>query len=149
MSQLKTDRRGLRAFSLVEVLIALLVLSTGLLALANLQIKSLQTSHQAYLLTQATLQAHDMAERMKSNIAYSYKNISNVSSKPDCHLRSCFPEEIAQYDIYEWQQNIKSLLPEGTGTITKSTANSFSIKINWLNKADPQNNHSVQLEFDL
>ncbi len=149
MSQSRINRQGLRAFSLIEVLIALLVLSTGLLALANLQIKSIQTSHQAYLFTQATLQAHDMAERMKSNAAYNYKNISNISSKPDCHLKICFPAEVAQYDTYEWRQNIGSLLPEGAGIITENSANNFSIKVSWLNKSDPQNNHSFQLELGL
>lgn len=149
MSQFKTDKQGSSAFSLVEVLIALFVLSTGLLALASLQIKSLQTSHQAYLLSQAILQAHDIAERMKSNPAFNYKNISNISRKPDCHLRVCLPVEIAQYDAYEWQQNIKSLLPEGTGTISENATNRFNIKVNWLNKADPQNNHSFQFEFVL
>ncbi len=148
MNPLKIERQGAFAFSLIEVLIALFVLSTGLLALAGLQIKSIQTSHQAYLLTQATLQAHDMAERIKSNPAFNYKYTSNVSNKPDCISRACLPQEVAQYDVYEWQQNIALLLPGGFGTIQENTPNNFSIEINWLNQTDPKNHHTYKLEFN-
>ncbi len=149
MSQIKIEKQGQFAFSLTEVLIALFVLSTGLLSLAGLQIKSIQTSQQAYLLTQATLQAHDMAERIKSNPAFNYKNTSSVSNKPDCFSRACLPKEIAQYDIYEWQQNIALLLPDGVGAIQENGLNNFTIEVNWLNQTDPQSHHSYQLEFNL
>ncbi len=149
MNQTKIYRRKSYAFSLIEVLISLFILSTGLLALAGLQIKSIQTSHHAYLLTQATLQAHDMAERIKSNPVFNYKNTTNTSHKPDCILRTCLPKEIAQYDISEWQQNIALLFPEGAGSIKENRPNNFTVEINWLNKFDPKNHHNYQLEFDL
>ena len=45
-----------KGFSLLEVMVALLVLSIGLLGLAGLQTFSLKFNHQSYERTQATLQ---------------------------------------------------------------------------------------------
>ncbi len=133
MEQFKTDKQKSRAFTLIEVLVTLFILSTGLLALASLQIKSIQTTHNAYLLTQATLLAHDIAERMRSNPGFDYGNLTTPSSKPDCITKTCTPPEIAEYDYYEWQQNLKSLLPKGSGTIKHSISGNIVIEIHWYN----------------
>jgi type IV pilus assembly protein PilV len=63
---LSNRRRTQRGFSLLEVLIALLVLSIGLLGLAALQAAGLRSSHGAYLSSQATLLAYDMADRIRA-----------------------------------------------------------------------------------
>ena len=59
-----TDQRGT---TLIEVLIALIVLSIGLLGLALLQVTSVQSNHSAYYRSQATVLAHDLADRMRAN----------------------------------------------------------------------------------
>ena len=56
-----------RGFTLLEVLIALLVFSLGLLGLAGLMIMSVKTNHSAYLRTQATFLAESMADRMRAD----------------------------------------------------------------------------------
>lgn len=53
-----------RGFSLVEVLVALVVLAVGLLGMAGLQLKGLQSAHAAYQRTLGTLVAEDAAERL-------------------------------------------------------------------------------------
>ncbi|MEB4592381.1 type IV pilus modification protein PilV [Candidatus Thiothrix sp. Deng01] len=53
--------------SLLEVLIATVVLSAGLLGLAGLQIASMKTTHNSYQMQQATWLVHDLLERMRSN----------------------------------------------------------------------------------
>ncbi|MFN4262142.1 MAG: type IV pilus modification protein PilV [Thioalkalivibrionaceae bacterium] len=62
------DRRSFRqaigcGFTLIEVLIALLVVSIGLLALAGLQTKALTSAHSSYLRSVAAIQATDLVER--------------------------------------------------------------------------------------
>lgn len=57
----------MKGFTLVEVLVALLILSIGLLGLAGLQAGGLRSNHSAYLRSQAVMLAHDMADRMRSN----------------------------------------------------------------------------------
>ncbi len=54
-------------FSLLEVLIALLVLSIGLLGLAGLQTLGLKFNMQSYQRTQAALLAYDIVDRMRAN----------------------------------------------------------------------------------
>ena len=58
---------AMEGFSLIEVLVALFVLSIGLLGLAALQTTGLRFSHQSYERTQATLQAYDIIDRMRTN----------------------------------------------------------------------------------
>lgn len=52
--------------SLLEVLIAIVVISAGLLGLAGLQLAAVQSSHSAYQRSQATLLAYDMIDRMRT-----------------------------------------------------------------------------------
>lgn len=54
-------------FSLLEVLIAIVVTSIGLLGLAAMQATGLRNNHSAYHRSQATVLAYDIADRMRSN----------------------------------------------------------------------------------
>jgi type IV pilus assembly protein PilV len=55
---------GQFGFTLLEVLIAVLVLSLGLLGVAAMQLKALQSSHVSYQRSVATLAAQDAVERL-------------------------------------------------------------------------------------
>lgn len=59
--------RWQRGVNLLEVLIAFAVLSVGLLGVAALQIKGVQTAVGAYERSQATLIANDLVERIRAN----------------------------------------------------------------------------------
>jgi type IV pilus modification protein PilV len=79
----------MQGFSLFEVLIALVVLSVGLLGLASLQTNTLKFNQGAYLRTQATNLAYDMADRMRANraaaIANAYDGVDYATTLPDCN----------------------------------------------------------------
>ncbi|WP_290652055.1 type IV pilus modification protein PilV, partial [Aquisalimonas sp.] len=65
-----TGKTGLprqQGYSLLEILIAVLVLSIGLLGLAGLQTTSLQSNQSAAQVSQATFLAQDMFDRMRAN----------------------------------------------------------------------------------
>ncbi len=57
---------GVRGFSMIEILIALLVLAIGLLGVAALQLASLSGGQEAYARSQATAVAEDLASRIKA-----------------------------------------------------------------------------------
>ena len=132
-------------FTIIEMLIAVLVISIGLLGMAGLQTTGIQQSHNSYLKTQASMLAYDMAERMRSNLqgvnAGNYDAVdsmdSPVSSAPGCigSGTACSATETASYDIYQWTNNgeegsIASLLPSGYGMIAEN-GGVFTITVLW------------------
>ena len=102
---------------MIDVLVAMVVLSIGLLGLAGLQATGLRYNHGAYLSTQATLQAYDMADRMRANMAGvdngDYDSISGVIAPPvNCALANCSSSsDMAKYDAYQWNLDNQNLLP--------------------------------------
>jgi len=117
-------------FTLLEVLIAVLVLAIGLLGLAKLQTFGLHANHSAHLRTQATLLAYDFTDRMRSNRAAFLDANDNYVDPPAgdpadniiCEwngsaVTDCNPEEMAQFDLQQWRQALKANLPGGVGTV--------------------------------
>jgi len=113
-------------FSLVEVLIALAVLSIGLLGLAALQTVSLKVGHDSYQRTQATMLAYDIVDRMRANpvaLAAGKYNSVTVGTNPgstDCVSASCNTDQLADYDIRSWHSILAAKLSQGQGSITTS-----------------------------
>ncbi len=68
--------------SLLEVLVATLVLSAGLLGLASLQIAGMKTTHNSHQMQQATWLVQDLLERMRANKTDLF-HIDPVTNKPD------------------------------------------------------------------
>lgn len=116
-------------FSLLEVLVALLIMSIGLLGLAALQTVGLTFNRQSYGRTQATLQAYDIIDRIranKSNNAVINSNYDNVAlgttpGTTDCSSSTCDSGQMADYDIRTWNNANKSILPQGKGAICRGT----------------------------
>lgn len=65
-------------FTLIEILVALLVLSIGLLGLAAAQLQSLQNSHASFERNIAIVQARDLAERMWAGLCDLYDDDGNI-----------------------------------------------------------------------
>lgn len=133
-------------FTLLEMLIAVLIFSIGLLALAKLQISSLRLSDDSLLRSAATLLANDMAERLRANPAAAslgtaspYNNPNNIQAgNPNClgkdssgntNNSSCTPAQMALHDFYEWNAALQGAaanswfpkvtaeLPSGAGIV--------------------------------
>jgi type IV pilus assembly protein PilV len=67
MPRTKQRPRASRGFTLIEALVALLVLSIGLLGVAALQLTSLRSNTSSSYRSQATFLAYDIADRMRAN----------------------------------------------------------------------------------
>jgi len=113
-------------FTLIEVLIALLVLSIGLLGLAALQTSGLRSSQMARMRTTATQLAYDISDRMRANRAGMARHAYTIAANdPDpasgdndsCEQAQCTAGQMARYDLATWRRAIHSL-PGGTGSIT-------------------------------
>lgn len=101
--------------NLLEVLIATVVLSAGLLGLAGLQIAGLKTTHNSYQMQQATWLAYDLVERMRANRQaaldghYLLPNTgaqaaaycqTNAAPAKNCGVNTCNGQELAGYDLH-------------------------------------------------
>lgn len=62
-------------YTLVEVLIATVILAIGLLGMAGIQVKGMRSTQSSFLRTEATNIANDMAERMLANTIAAQNNI--------------------------------------------------------------------------
>jgi type IV pilus assembly protein PilV len=131
---------SMRGFTLVEVLVALLVLAIGLLGLAALQTTGVRFNQESYLRSQAILIAYDIVDRIRANAtgktAGNYDNVtaSATFTAPAClGAVSCTPANIATYDLAGWKARIAASLPAGTGEIATS-GNRRTITITWAEK---------------
>jgi len=136
-------------FTLVELMVSVLVLAIGLLGLASLQVTGLGSNHNAYLRTQATLLAQDMADRMRANPAglATYLVAGAISS---CGT-SCTPQQMAKNDHGLWDQSLAAQLPGGSGAITSPAIGIYNIRVTWVERADNPNKTSanIQQNFDM
>lgn len=99
-------RRRQAGLNLLEVLIATLVLSVGLLGLAGLQVSSLKSTQNASLKQEATFILYELLDRMRSNrqsvIAGNYiKTTACSQTPPQACTTSCTATEQATYDVYQ------------------------------------------------
>lgn len=122
-------------FTLLEVLVAMLVLSIGLLGLAGLMASSMRNNQSAYHSTQATWLAYDILDRLRANrtvaLAGGYGAANALGSPADCSTAA--PSgSIAAQDIAGWKNMIACALPEGDGSITITPADRHvSITVQW------------------
>lgn len=133
-------------FTLIEILIAMLIMAFGLLGLAGLQATGLSNNQRAYHRSQATQLAYDMADRIRANIAdaatggtRTYINTlpTAATQQVDCTQVSatCTTADMAENDLFLWNQVIRATLPLGSGTIT-ANGTVYAITINWDDNRD-------------
>ena len=143
-SHLRSRQRG---FTLIEVLIAALVLSVGVLGVAGLQVTALKNLQSSQSFGVAAMLANDIADRMWVNQAQAVANTYNHTDAPDtpadCVGGTCTTAEIASFDMNDWQQQIvgytladttviPGLLPAGSGTVAQIGASrSYLITLRW------------------
>jgi type IV pilus modification protein PilV len=102
--------------TLIENMVALLILSFGLLGMAGLQVYTLRGESSSSSRLLAIRQAVEMGDRLRANLGAVYNNplgpqylnvkpssSPSLGGSPDCATAPCTPEQLATYDIYDWQ----------------------------------------------
>ncbi|MFQ5660926.1 MAG: type IV pilus modification protein PilV [Gammaproteobacteria bacterium] len=114
-------------FTLLEVLIALLILSIGLLGIAALQATSLKTNHGAYLRSQAVILGYDMMDRMRAN------RVVAMAEGYDINMASngLTGAGLQVADVNGWLASVAALLPAGDGSIDCTTAGVCTVTVQW------------------
>ena len=125
-------------FTLLETLVATLVLSIGLLGSVRLGLAAIRIHREAIYQSRAANLASSLAERIRSN-RYGRGNYAGSGSDQECPAetdqgRWCSPAEMAAYELFKWHKAIADSLPDGTGLVASSADESLSryqIMIEW------------------
>ena len=140
------SRVAQNGFSMVEVMVALLVVSIGLLGIAKMQALALSSTGNARMRSLASIEAASLAATTHADRAYwgslpvpqlrvSVKSDGSVTSTDDPTLNStrlarpapctaippaepCTAAAIAAQDLGEWADSLSSVLPNGGAVIT-------------------------------
>lgn len=112
-----------RGVSLVEVMVATVVLSLGLLGLAGLQASGLRVGQSSVHRSQAAQLAYDVIERMRANSARAGDYVIELADAPP------EGESIAARDLRDWRVGLR-LLPSGTGSIAIDGAE-VTVTVQW------------------
>lgn len=147
------SRTGIRArrskgLTLIEVLVALIVLSIGILGLATLQTQSLSFNNAASQRSQATALAYDMADKMRANRPAALNGdyfIAFQDPAPACAAPNLVGTVAAQ-DISMWRMALACRLPDATGSIAPvAGGNQITLTVRW----DDSNGTQPPLLFQL
>lgn len=115
-----------RGVSLIEVMMAVLIFSIGLIGLAGLMVMATRSNHAAYLRTQVVFLANTMANRMSANPAGIWNGSYNLTypvaaAAPGCGSGSpCDPAGLASHDAQLWSTQLQTFLPNPSATIACS-----------------------------
>lgn len=130
-----------KGFTLLEVLVAMLVLSIGLLGLAGLMASSLRNNHSAYYRSQATWLAYDVIDRMRTNRPNAAGYVVGIGG-------ASAAGGLAGDDVTDWKAMIANSLPEGDGSVVFNPANAdeVTVVVQW-NDARGTGGQAVESNF--
>jgi len=140
-------------FNLIEVLLAFLILSIGLLGVAGLQTTAIKASHSAMLKTVAISKVQEIVERIRSNPSATMKMyelpLNDTGLDYNCDDRgtpvgvSCSPERLAKNDLFVWRKSLTNGgLPSAdiNASIVLDETESppvAAITVYWMERGDP------------
>ncbi len=139
----RVTTRAERGFSLIEVLIALIIMSVGMLGIASLYVQSMQAGRTSLFRHNAVTLAGDVADRMRANPtgANAYTGAGADNSCIDGGV-NCSNVQMAAQDILGWSQQAVDTLPNGAVAITFDNTvipPVYTIAITWDEPGQTQN----------
>lgn len=149
----RADFRKASGVSLIEVLVATLVMGVGLLAVAMLQVSSTSSNQQALYYTQATSIANELADRMRASkmttmaprpgenmtsyssfidkyVTQRYKGRGNfIGGAVDCSASTSGETKREKIDLHELCQVVKNNLPDGKIRVAENPRSVFATEL--------------------
>jgi len=143
-----------QGFTLIEVLVAMLIVAVGVLGVAGMQVVSLQQNRNALLRDQALQSGNDILDRMRANALTDYAPVA-IDAEPasgfNCMDVSCDRNEMAEFDIAQWKCGLNPIdsngdvyavctdfgisqasLPTGKGSIER-VGSVHVVAVEWVN----------------
>ena len=110
-----------RGFTLIEVLVTLVVVSVGLISIAQLQARSLQFSHASLQRTVAVVQANDLVERL-------WTGFCDTRTSPDVIFPNVIFDDWVQFHTTTEPQPV---FPQAWTADLTNTDGVFRLEIDW------------------
>jgi type IV pilus assembly protein PilV len=138
-------------FSLVDVLVALVILAVGMLGVASLFAISMHAGSGAIARMQAVSLAGDLADRIRANrragAAYAGAGANNNCIGPASV--SCTPAQMAANDIFVWQRQLTQAFPGSTATgvvtFVDGAPATYTVAVSWQEK-DGLQKYTMQIQ---
>lgn len=110
-----------KGFTLLEALIAFMMLSIGMLGIASLQAVSLQAGKTSVYGSVAMMKVEELFESMRANPTVLSTYAGSGTSNGCTGTNNCSEVELAQDDVYWWKQNLKAGLPGAATSVVTVT----------------------------
>jgi type IV pilus assembly protein PilV len=157
----RAGRAGTRGFSLVEVLVALIIIGVGMLGIAKIQALAYASTATASLRSLAAIEASSLAAAMRANRNYwstaaatapqtisvtgnvvtASTDAQLIGSAVDCSVSVCsVSAQLAAYDLSQWGKSLNALLPADTASVvcqppvTLAYPVGCSITVSWVER---------------
>lgn len=135
----------MRGASLIEALVALLVLALGVLGLAGIQTQTLLESRASNSRAVAVRMVEDLNERMQSNRAirlaspqpnphpYVFGWGSPPAITTNCLTATCTGTQTAAFDVLQWKDTLSAALPGGDAQVFQlpNDTRQFGVIVGW------------------
>lgn len=132
--------RSAEGFTLIEVLVALVIFSVGLLGMAALHATAIRLNGESFYRTQASVLAHDLVDRMRANRTEALGSNAYLNAFGDvaADFTPCLvcgsAAAVANNDLNEWKSALSATLPAGTGSVSVVAAGAnpvYAIRVRW------------------
>lgn len=136
----KIQKKVQLGFTMVEMMIAVVVVAIGLLGVAGMQARALSDNKGAETRTLSTYLVYDMVDRMRANIdgvnSGFYDNIdtSLPYMDPGCISADCTAALLMEYDAFRWKEELYESLHGGLGFVERDGDGTFFVAVMWDDK---------------
>jgi len=135
-------RRPAAGFTMVEVLVAVLLLAVGLVGALAMQAHAMRTRQESALLTEALQDAAALADRIRANAAQSSAYLGfefdatadaaqPAPAATDCSGAACDPTALARHELAEFRHQLQSSLPSARALTCRDSSAALGGRLQW------------------